>query len=281
MSTTPDQDERTLVQKAAERLIEAAARRTPCPPVRDLGLADLPTAYAVQRAVNAGRARSGAPAGTRAVGRKIGVTTPAAQAKVGSDEPDYGVLFADMRIRDKGPIPLDRLLQPIVEAEIAFVLGRDLAGEDIITPEQVRGAVDYAAVALEIADSRIADWDITLVDTVADNASAGMFVLGATQAPLRGFEPRKTTMTLLSDDEPVATGVGADCLGDPLNALVWLARTALEHGEPLRAGDIVLSGTLAMTPLGPGQAVEARLATADGRTLGTVCAHTLPDQPRR
>lgn len=271
MSTTSDHD---AVRQAAERLIDAAARRAPCAPVRDLiGSGDATRAYAVQRAVNA--ARPGA--GPRAVGRKIGLTTPAAQTRVGVGHPDYGVLFADMRVPDKAAIALDRLLQPVIEAEIAFVLGRDPAGGAVLTPDSVRDAVDYAVVALEIADSRIADWDITLADTVADNASAGLFVLGTTPIALGESELRETTMTLLLDDETVGTGVGTDCLGDPLDALVWLARTAQDHGDPLRAGDIVLSGALAVARLSAGHTVEARFATADGRPLGAVSAHTHTD----
>ena len=261
------------VRQAADRLIDAAVHRVPCAPVRDLiGSADAATAYAVQRTVNAARP------GRRPVGRKIGLTTPVAQTRVGVDHPDYGVLLADMQVPDKAAIPMERLLQPLVEAEIAFVLGRDLArGGAVITPELVRDAVDHVVVALEIADSRIADWDITLADTVADNASAGLFVLGTTRIPLSGLEPRDTTMTLLVDDGTVAAGIGSDCLGDPLNALTWLARTAYEHGEPLRAGDIVLSGALAVARLSAGHSVEARFATTDGRPLGTVAAHTHPD----
>lgn len=222
------------VIEAASRLATAAATSSPCAPVRDLiGATDVEAAYAVQtRNIEARTA-----AGATVVGRKIGLTSPAVQAQLGVDQPDFGVLFDDMSVDDEGLVPMDRLLQPKVEAELAFVLKSDLDGE--ITPESVRAAVDHAVVALEIVDSRVLGWDITFADTVADNASSGLFVLGTHRVLMSEFEPRHTAMSLWIDDELVSTGTGQACLASPLIALEWLARTARDFGEPLRAGPAV------------------------------------------
>lgn len=159
------------------------------------------------------------------VGRKIGLTSPAVQRQLGVDQPDFGVLLADMEVSSTGSVPSHRLLQPKVEAEIAFVLRADLvAGFD--DSEHIRAAVDYAVAALEIVDSRIRQWDITIADTVADNASAGLFMLGNRRLTLDEFEPREVTMRMYVDDQLVSHGDGSACLGDPLNALAWLARAA-------------------------------------------------------
>jgi 2-keto-4-pentenoate hydratase len=165
-----------------------------------------------------------------------------------------------------GWIPLTNLLQPKIEAEIAFVLGEDLDGD--LTVERVRGAVDYAVAALEIVDSRIAGWDITFADTVADNASSGLFVLGTQRVGLDAVEPAAAVMVMTVDGETASSGTGAACLGDPLAALAWLARTAGALGDPLRAGQVVLSGALGpMVPVVAGMAVVAEVSG-----LGTVAA---------
>jgi 2-keto-4-pentenoate hydratase len=257
------------VTRAAHRLEHASASRTPCAPVRDLiGPDDVQAAYAVQLQVNQARQAAGA----RIVGRKIGLTSPAVQQQLGVDQPDFGVLFDDMAVSDGGEIQVSRLLQPRVEAEIAFVLGADL--DDDVSPEGLRAAVDHAVVALEIVDSRIQQWDISFADTVADNASSGLFVMGSRKLRLQKFVPRNTTMTLAVDALVVSTGSGTACLGDPLDALGWLAKTALAFGAPLRAGQVVLSGALGpMVPVQPGTHVRAELSDTDGRALGTVTSY--------
>jgi 2-keto-4-pentenoate hydratase len=254
------------VTRAAQRLQHALACRTPCAPVRDLiARDDVEAAYAVQLQLS--RAREAA--GAHIVGRKIGLTSPAVQRQLGVEQPDFGVLFDDMAVPDGGEIQVGRLLQPKVEAEIAFVLGADL--DDDVSPEGLRAAVDHAVVALEIVDSRIERWDISFADTVADNASSGLFVLGARKLRLHEFVPHNTTMTLSIDGLVVSTGSGTACLGDPLDALAWLAKTARDFGEPLRAGQVVLSGALGpMVPVQPGTQVRAELNDGDGRPLGHV-----------
>lgn len=267
-----DADREVVVSAAVERLERADSERCPCPPVRDLlGSADVVAAYEVQRRITSQRLARGA----RVVGRKIGLTSPAVQRQMGVAQPDFGVLFDDMDVSGLSAVPSERLLQPRVEAEIAFVLGEDLDGDDLDLAH-VRAAVDYALPALEIVDSRITDWDIAISDTVADNASSGLFVLGDLRVPLTDFEPVEVTMTLYLDGRAASQGDGAACLGDPLAALLWLARTAREFGDPLRAGQVVLSGALGpLVPVGPGSRVEARFSA-----LGTVSAtFSRPDAP--
>ncbi|QTJ64403.1 fumarylacetoacetate hydrolase family protein [Rhodococcus sp. ZPP] len=252
------------VAAAAERLSIAAATSAPCPPVRDLiGTDDTAAAYAVQEQIIADRLAAGASV----VGRKIGLTSPAVQQQLGVDQPDFGVLLDDMRCAEAVPIPLSRLLQPKVEAEIAFVLDHDLV-DGPLDDAQIRGAVDYAVAALEIVDSRITGWDITFGDTVADNGSSGLFVLGADRRTLDSFDPVAAQMQMLIDDTEVSTGTGAACLGDPLRALAWLARTAREFGQPLLSGQVILSGAL-----GPMAVIDtAGTVRADITGLGSVTA---------
>jgi 2-keto-4-pentenoate hydratase len=245
-------DERVLA--AAKTLSEAAAARKPCAPVRNLiGSDDVELAYAVQRVLTAARLRAGAAI----VGRKIGLTSPTVQQQLGVDQPDFGVLLDDMRSASE--VAVDRLLQPKIEAEVAFVLGADIDDPDA-TASSVRAAVDHAVAALEIVDSRIAGWDITFGDTVADNASSGLFILAQRRLGLDDFEPREVEMTLTLDGTVASTGRGDACLGDPLAALAWLARTVARFGEPLRAGEVVLSGALGpMIVVGPGSRIAAEI----------------------
>jgi 2-keto-4-pentenoate hydratase len=257
-SASPDAQSagRHAVVEAAARLAEAAETGTPCPPVRDLiGRDDLHAAYAVQRR----NAEAHTAAGATVVGRKIGLTSPAVQAQLGVDQPDFGILFADMAHPDGAEVPVDAVLQPRVEAEVAFVLKADLA-DGPLDDAQVRTAVDYAVAALEVCGSRIAGWDISFGDTVADNASAGAYVLGTEKKTLEEFVPRDVEMSMTVDGEEVSTGNGAACLGDPVNALVWLARQARDLGQPLRAGQVILSGALGpMKPIEPGAQVHAHI----------------------
>ena len=263
----------TAIDDAVARLTLAARTRTPCAPVRDLiGSDDVEMAYAVQRRIVAARVADG----HRVVGRKIGLTSPAVQAQLGVDRPDFGALLNDMDVSGLEPVASDRLLQPKVEAEIAFVLRDDLPGDwsdGELDLARVSAAVAYAVPAIEIVDSRISGWDITFGDTVADNASSGLFVLGETRRTLDEFVPVEAQMTLTLDGETVSTGTGAACLGDPLAALTWLAITARDLGDPLRAGQVVLSGALGpMVPSPPGSVVRA-----DITGLGSVTCTFTPD----
>lgn len=243
-----------IVGAATDRLTRAAEDHRPCPPVRDLiGSDDIRSAYAVQQRLTAARVAGGA----QVIGRKIGLTSTAVQQQLGVDRPDFGVLFDDMAFAGGDVVPANAVLQPRAEAEIAFVLKEELI-DGPLDVAQVRGSIDYAAAAIEICGSRIADWDISFGDTVADNASAGAFVLGPVHKRLTEFEPREVTMSMTIDNEVVSAGIGAACLGDPLVAVSWLARTAREHGQPLVAGQVVLSGALGpMRDVRPGNTVRA------------------------
>jgi 2-keto-4-pentenoate hydratase len=242
------------IREAADRLRGAASAGRPTPPVRDLiGADDVAAAYAVQRELTQERIAGGAVV----VGRKIGLTAPAVQAQLGVDQPDFGVLFDDMEFAGGDIVPASTIMQPRVEAEIAFLLKDDLAEGDL-DYDQIVAAIDYATPAIEICGSRVENWDISFGDTVADNASAGAFVLGPSRMTLDKFDPRAATMSMRIDGEVVSTGEGSACLGDPILAVQWLARTVRSLGEPLRRGQIVLSGALGpMCSVAPGSTVHA------------------------
>jgi len=245
------------IKSVADKLFEAERTGTPIPPVRELlPENDLDAAYRVQDA-NTERALA---AERRLVGRKIGLTAVAVQKQLGVDQPDYGMLFADMCLADGEEVRRGRLIAPRVEAEVAFVLGHDLAHEQPTIADAMH-AVEFCVPAIEIVDSRIAEWKIKIVDTVADNASAGLFVLGCEPKPLRKLDLRLCGMVMECRGEPISVGAGAACLGNPLVALLWLARTMIRVGRPLEAGDIVMSGALGpMVAAGWGDVVEARIS---------------------
>ncbi|TDC36926.1 2-keto-4-pentenoate hydratase [Micromonospora sp. 15K316] len=246
------------IEGAGRELELAREAAKPCLPLRGrlLPEGDIESAYQVQQVHT--RQRLGA--GRRRVGAKIGLTSRAVQEGFGVFQPDFGVLFDDMAVPDGVEVPIGRLLQPRVEAEVAFVLGADLPDERVTTADLI-GAVDHLLPAIEIVDSRIAGWDISIVDTVADNASSGLFVLGTSPRRLSDVDLRLCGMVLESAGEPVSVGAGAACLGNPLHALEWLSRTLARSGDPLRAGDVVLSGALGpMVPVTPGAAYEARIS---------------------
>jgi 2-keto-4-pentenoate hydratase len=251
--------------EAQQRLAFAQEVGTPCAPVRDLlGSTDIGAAYAVQQAMVA----AAHSAGRRTVGRKIGLTNPKVQAQLGVDQPDFGVLLDGMECPLGETIDIRRLLQPRIEAEVAFVLAHDIDSDGEITIEDVRRAVAYACPALEIVDSRVADWDITIVDTIADNASSGLYVLGEERLDLDKFDPATVTMSMRKGGVVVSSGTGAECLGDPLAAVAWLAATVSDFGSPLRAGEVILSGALGpMVAVEPGTTFVAEL-----EGLGSVAA---------
>lgn len=251
------------ITAAADRLYEAARTGRPCEPVRDLIGLDLDAAYRVQFH----NTRRDTEAGRRLVGRKIGLTSRAVQQQLGVGQPDFGVLFTDMEYGDGEEIPFDRLLQPKAEAEIAFVLKADVLAPDA-TPTEICRAVDYIVPAIEIVGSRVRNWDIRISDTIADNASSGCYVVGGPLRRLEGIDLPALGMVLARNGVAASQGSGAACLGNPINAVVWLARTCASLGMPLRAGDVVLSGALGpMVPVAPGDRLEARIAGLGAVTL--------------
>lgn len=228
------------VQAAAEEIFAGrTALRQIAPIAARYGLTGLDSAYAVQAANTARWMR----AGRRPCGFKVGLTSVAVQRQLGVDQPDLGRIWTDQSFANGAVIPLSGFMQPKVEAEIAFVLGRDIVGE----PPSMTGllsSIEYALPAVEIVDSVIEDWKISLVDTVADNASGGGFVLGDSPRNLDGLDLRLAGSITSVDGVPASMGVAAACMGNPLNAALWLARTLIGFGEALREGDVILSGAL-------------------------------------
>jgi len=255
-----------LVVQAADQLREAAESGVPCDPVRKiLGTeTDIDAGYAVQDH----NTEASIAAGRRVSGRKIGITAKAVMEQIGVDQPDFGTLFADMEYGDGIPIEPGRLLQPRVEAEVALVLEHDL-DKGTHTFNDIIRATAYALPSIEIVDSRVADWDIRIVDTVADNASCGLYVVGGRPIPLSQIDLRTVPMTMSINGVEATSGIGSACLGHPLNAARWLADTLSARGIPLRAGDVVMTGSLgAMKPIAAGDEVSA-----DFGLLGTVTTY--------
>ncbi len=177
------------------------------------------------------------------VGHKVGLTSRAVQQQLGVDQPDVGVLFADTMVLDGHEDQLSKYFQPKIEAEIALVLADAIDNPEATNVDVIR-AVDFVVPAIEIVDSRIRDWDIGLLDTVADNASSAGFVLGNTPLNLRGLDLRNCTMSITSRSKFLSEGIGSACLGHPLNAAVWLARHMARSGTPLQSGEVLLTGAL-------------------------------------
>jgi 2-keto-4-pentenoate hydratase len=250
--------------EAATRLLAAYETKEPIAPLtatyEDIGLDD---AYAVQLAQVAERTAQG-----RTVrGHKVGLTSRAMQELLGVDEPDYGHLYDDFFHPEHEPIPTAPFLQPRIEPEIGFVLKASLQGPGVTVADAL-AAIDYVVPSLEIVDSRIKDWKITLLDTIADNASSGAAVLGATHTPVHAFDLALSECVLTRNGEVVGSGTGAAVLGSPVNALVWLANTLGARGVALEAGHVILPGAVcAMVPVHPG---DTFTATFSG--LGSVTA---------
>jgi 2-keto-4-pentenoate hydratase len=255
----------TQIGELAARLRAAGQTYTPCEPLRqEIGIDNIDQAYAVQEINTV----ASLEAGCRLVGRKIGLTSKSVQKQLGVDQPDFGMLFAHMQVSDGEEISCSKLIQPKVEGEIAFILARDLIDEQLTMSDFVR-SIGYAVAAIEVVDSRIKNWDIKIVDTIADNASSGLFVLGNAVRSVESMDFRLCGMVLERRGEQISLGVGAACLGNPLNAGLWLARKMVQLRRPLLAGDIIMSGALGpMVAVLPGDIIECSIAN-----LGSVRAN--------
>jgi 2-keto-4-pentenoate hydratase len=244
------------IDELAARLRDAAKTGKAIAPIRDeIEKWGVPAAYAVQQA----NTKYYLKQGRRLVGRKIGLTSKSVQKQLGVDSPDFGMLFADMALCDGEEVALERLMQPKVEAEVALVLEHDL-DQPMASIADVISATAYALPAIEIVGSRIEKWNIKLLDTVADNASSGLFVLGGSPVKLDGLDLRMCGMVMERRGEQVSLGAGMACLGHPLNAALWLARTMVEVGSPLKAGDIIMTGALGpMAAVSPGDVFDVRI----------------------
>jgi len=212
-------------------------------------------AYRIQTRILARRLA----AGETVIGKKVGVTSKAVQDMLDVRQPDFGYLTSKMLYNEGEAIAIDTLIQPRAEGEIAFVLKRDLLGPGI-TNADVLAATEGVMACFEIVDSRIQDWKIRIQDTVADNASCGVFVLGDRLVSPRGLDLPLCGMVLEKNGEIVATGAGAAALGSPVNAMTWLANTLGRLGIPLKAGEVILSGSLAaLIPVKAGDSLRVAI----------------------
>lgn len=245
------------VKALADRIRLAGETGVATAPIRDaIPPGDVAAAYAIQDY----NTRVWKKAGRRLVGRKIGLTAKAVQKQLGVDQPDYGMLYADMMMTDGEEVALSRVMQPKCEGEVALVMARELKAADATMPELI-SAIAYALPAIEIVGSRIANWDIRITDTIADNASSGLFVLGSEPRKLDGLDLRLCGMVMERRGDQISLGAGAACLGHPLNAALWLARTMAAVGAPLAAGDVLMTGALGpMALVAPGDVVEVRIS---------------------
>jgi 2-keto-4-pentenoate hydratase len=244
------------VEAIAARIREAERSGMAIAPVRqELLQGGAEAAYAVQEINTCHHVAQG----RRIVGRKIGLTSRSVQQQLGVDAPDFGMLFADMELGIGEEVAPGRVLQPKAEAEIAIVLRRDL-DDDQLTFSRLVSAVAYVLPAVEIVGSRIANWDIRLLDTIADNASSGLYALGTEPRTLDQVDLRLCGMVMERRGELVSVGAGAACLGHPLNAALWLARKMVEVGRPLKEGDVIMSGALGpMVSIASGDVVDTTI----------------------
>jgi len=245
------------VQEAVAALAKAYATREPIEPLIDtFREATTEDAYRIQQHLVRRWVEDGDPVR----GHKVGLASAAMQRQMGVDQPDYGHLTGGMFHLEHQPIPVGKFLQPRIEPEIAFVLGSALRGPGVTVADAVR-AVDFVLPSLEIVDSRIKDWRISLVDTIADNASSGGVVLGSSPASLDDVDLRLAGCVLYQNGEVASTGAGGAVLGSPINALVWLANTVGPLGVTLEPGHVVLPGSMTRAiPVRPGDTVVATIA---------------------
>jgi len=252
-----------ITMEIANRILRAYETGEPIAPVRD-EISGLAAAYAVQRAtldvwVKAGR---------KPAGHKIGLTSKAVQDQLGVREPDYGTLLGDMILESGAQIAPQAVLQPRIEPEVAFMLKADIEGSKV-TADDVIAATDYVMAAVEVCGSRIRGWDIRFEDTIADNASSGLVVVGTKRHKPVHAQLAEVAVRVRKDDTVCAEGKGAACLGNPANAVAWLAITLTGHGRRLQAGDLVMSGAMAkMVPADPGSDFSVDFGTFGTVTLG-------------
>lgn len=247
-----------------DELYNALVTRTTVPPL--LGRAEgitIEHAYRIQQRMVARRVQ----AGEKIIGKKIGVTSKAVQNMLGVFQPDFGQLTSGMHYEEGQDVPLGGLIQPKAEAEVAFVLKRDLQGPGITAVDVIR-ATDYVAPCFEIVDSRITDWKIKIQDTVADNASCGVYLLGKAKSRLTDLDLNLAGMVLEKNGELFSTSAGAAVQGGPVNAVVWLANTLGALGIPFLAGEVILSGS--QSALIPVKASDTFTCTVGGLGSCTV-----------
>jgi 2-keto-4-pentenoate hydratase len=257
--------EKGILQQFAFELLTATHTLVPVMPLRNrLEGMSLQDAYDVQTVQLAQHTA----AGRVLAGRKVGLTSLAMQAQLGVDSPDFGFFFEDMVHYDGAKIPVSGFIQPKVEPEFGFVLKHALQGPGV-TLEQAAAAIGAVYPAIEIIDSRITDWDIKLVDTVADNASCGAIAVGSVPLDLDAAQLRDVSCSLVIDGQVTGSGTGADVMGNPVAPLAWLANVLGAEGVALDAGQLILPGSFTKAePVTAGST-----AVADFGALGSLTIH--------
>ena len=264
MESARESARESAIEQAASALLGAYTSGIPIPPLQEkFGPLTVDDAYQIQLR----QASAWLADGRRIAGHKVGLTSAAMQRQLGVTSPDFGHLMTDMFFSEHEAVPRERFLQPRVEPEVAFVLKRDLQGPGVTVADAVR-AVEYVLPALEIIDSRVADWKIGLVDTIADNASSGGVVLGSRPVRITDIDLRLAGCILMRNGEIAGTGAGGAVLGSPINALVWVANVLGARGVGIEAGQVVLPGS--MTAAIPFDSADVVSSTVAG--LGTVTA---------
>ncbi len=253
------------IDNLVDELFQAQQERFPVDPLTDR-FPDITIEQAYQ--VQLGVVRKRLAEGRRLIGKKIGLTSKAMQDLLGVSEPDYGHLFEDMVVLNGEPVPTDKLLKPRCEGEIAFLLGKNLSGPGVNVADVLR-ATEAVMPALEIVDSRVRDWKIKIQDTIADNGSSAMVVLGEMLTPVEALDLRLVGMVLQKNGQVVDTGAGAAVLGHPASSVAWLANKLAEFDITLKAGEIILPGSLATAPF----AASGDHFRADFDRLGSVSAY--------
>jgi 2-oxopent-4-enoate/cis-2-oxohex-4-enoate hydratase len=249
MAMTPE-----AIAGHGDELYEALrARRTVAPLMSRVPDITIDDAYGISLRFLSRRLESG----EKVVGKKIGVTSKAVQSMLGVYQPDFGYLTDRMQYEPDGEMPIgSTMIQPRAEGELAFLLKKDLQGPGV-TPNDVVAATECVMPCFEIVDSRIEGWKIKICDTVADNASSGQFLVGKERVDPRKVDFVTCGMVVEKNGEVLSTGAGAAALGSPLNCVAWLANTLGRYGTPLRAGEIVLSGSLVpLEPVKPGDVMR-------------------------
>ncbi|MCG2621428.1 fumarylacetoacetate hydrolase family protein [Arthrobacter sp. I2-34] len=230
-----------IIQKLADDLYEARRTLTPIDHIRhQLSDGDLDAAYTISEINTQRRVQE---QGLRRVGRKVGLTNPMVQRKAGVDQPDYGIVLEDMVFSDGIVRPRSAFIKPKIEAELAFVLKQDVLSADL---ESIKAAIDYVTPAIELVDCRYHNYGMSILDTVADNAACEGLVTGTVRKAYAEVDLDEVEMVLYRGDEEVTRGIGRNVLKGPINAIQWLAETSLRVGKPLRAGEILLSGSIGM-----------------------------------
>ncbi|MBB6125341.1 fumarylacetoacetate hydrolase family protein [Sphingobium subterraneum] len=241
------------VQNYSDELFEALRANRTVPPLRHREELTIDDAYRISLGILARRENEG----ERVVGKKIGVTSKAVQDMLGVDRPDFGFLTHPMQVPSGSAYPIEgNLIAPRAEAEIAFILRSDLIGPGV-TEDDVLAATESVCACFEIVDSRIAGWDIKIIDTIADNASCGIFVLGEERVDPRDLDLPGLHCQVWKNGVALSEGYGSAVQGSPLTAVAWLANTLGAYDVALKAGDIILSGSLVpLEPAAPGDEFE-------------------------